>query len=101
MRGDNMARKPFDKELYRLYDQKAKQFAKKAIEAAGFTIEENERKTGVDLIVKENNRILFYVETEIKTYLNEGKRFNFSTLHLPERKTKFCGLKYPTLFMLQ
>ncbi len=91
-------RKPFDRELYDRYDGMARDYAKHELEAAGYSIEDNERKMGVDLIVRKDGDILFYVECEIKTALD--KPFHYKTLQLPERKLKFCGLSHPTLFTL-
>ncbi len=93
-----MNRKPFDRELYDRYDGMARDYAKRELEAVGYSIEDNEKKMGVDLIVKKGDQILFYVECEIKTALD--KPFNYETLQLPERKLKFCNLDYPTLFTL-
>lgn len=93
-----MRRKKFDRELYKKYDALAKKFALAELKKVGLAGEEHPQKTKVDLIVKKDDEVLFYVETEIKTAL-DGE-FPFATLQLPHRKEKFCGLDKPTLFML-
>ncbi len=93
-----MRRKKFDRKLYEMYDAKAKKFARAELEAQGLKVEDHPLKTKVDLIVKNGDDVLFYVETEIKTALD--KPFPYATLQLPHRKEKFCGLDKPTLFML-
>ena len=95
-----MRRKHFDKELYAMYDAKAKEYTRNEFEDlhGGWVVEDHPLKTKVDLIVKKDDEIAFYVECEIKTALD--KPFEYETLQLPQRKEKFCGLDKPTLFML-
>lgn len=95
-----MANKPFDKKLFAQFDQLAKDYALKVLREAGLTVKNHPRKMSVDLIVTENDQPAFYVETEIKRYLNGNEPFAFTTLHLPSRKIKFCQLDLPTLFIL-
>jgi hypothetical protein len=91
-------RKPFDKQLYKKYDQLAKSYAESLF--PDYEVEEHKRKTHVDLVIKKNGEILFYIETEIKTYIKDGLPFSYSTLNIPSRKFKFCNLDKPTLFIL-
>lgn len=90
-------RKHFDRDLYNKYDKAARKYAKAAI-GDKFEVIDNPKKMGVDLIVKKNDVPIFYIETEIKKALD--KPFEYGTLQLPERKSKFCTLDLPTLFML-
>jgi hypothetical protein len=93
-----MRRKRFDRKLYEMYDAKAKEYAKAELKKVELVGEDHPQKTNVDLVVQKDDKIFFYVETEIKTALDGD--FPFVTLQLPHRKEKFCGLDKPTLFML-
>lgn len=94
-----MANKPFNKELHKKYDELARKFSARELATEGYVAEDNPRKTGVDLIVKKEGEIVFYVECEIKKALLNGE-FDYDEVNLPERKKKFTNLKYPTLFMI-
>jgi hypothetical protein len=93
-----MTNKPFNRSLYNRYDGKARKWFAKVL-PEGYTAEDNPRKTGVDVIVRnEDGDIVFYVELEVKCLWKRS--FPFRTLHLPERKKKYTSLKYPTLFVI-
>ncbi|MBU1067384.1 hypothetical protein KKE60_06325 [Patescibacteria group bacterium] len=93
-----MSRKPFDRDLYNQYDAKARTWFRKILPEE-WTTENNPRKTGVDMLVYDGEgELAFYVELEVKRKWM-GK-FCFSSLHLPERKKKYCNLKKPTLFII-
>lgn len=92
-------RKKFNRSLYARYDNLAKQYGKDLIESIGLNVREHSHKMKVDLIVSNNQgEDLFYLEVEIKTALSAN--FKYPTLHIPYRKSKFCGLSLPTLFCL-
>jgi len=92
-------RKPFDRKLYAKYDELARKYSRSELIPLGYVVKDNPRKTGVDLIVEKDDEIIFYVECEIKKAL-EGGKFPYDEVNLPERKKKYVGLKYPTLFMI-
>lgn len=88
--------KQFEQKLHDLNDPPTK----KAV--AGFLIHdwnlkvEQGTKYGVDLICYRGDKIVVYAEVERRTvWQNE---FPFKTLHIPERKRKFCFLDAPTIF---
>ena len=91
--------KPFDYKLYNKYDKKAITYAKNILTTIELKGIDNPRKTGVDLFATKNGETIFYVECEINKGFFEGK-FIYEKIHIPERKKKFLGLKYPTLFMI-
>jgi len=93
-------RKPFNRELYEQYDELAKQYAIAILESSKLQVRANDKKTAVDLIVFDSNSDLFFVEVEIKKYIKPKELFLFDTLHIPQRKNKYCNLELPTLFML-
>lgn len=95
-----MKNKRFDKKLYERYDRIAKEYTYSILNDIGYDARESDRKYGVDVIVYKNDEHIFNVECEIKTHLNGNEEFKYSTLRIPERKTKFCKLEKPTLFIL-
>ena len=92
-----MKQKPFDKSLYKKYDEKAKQLFEN-IAPIEYTVSRNPCKTGVDLLIYKNGKLVAYAEVEMKIVW-KGK-FKWDTIHLPSRKIKYCGLKHKTLFIL-
>ena len=94
------SRKRFDRDLYNTYDGAAKKYAKSVLKTTEYEIEDNKKKTGVDLIVKKDNEIKFFIEVEIKTAIRDDEKFEYPTLNIASRKRKFCVLEYPTLFMI-
>lgn len=93
-----MPNKPFDKKLYDIYDKKAFQWIKKII-PEGYKVEKNTHKTAVDVLCYKDGDLFCYIELEVKRKWN-GNAFEYHTLHLPARKKKYCGLDYPTLFVI-
>jgi len=93
-------RKPFDKGLYKKYDSKAKKYAEKVLSDAGFNVEVNPNKMGVDLIISDKKDVVFYVETEVKKSIHSDEDFAYDTLRILDRKCKYMQLDLPTLFML-
>lgn len=92
-----MARKPFNPKLYEEWDRKARQWTR-AIMPAQYVVKDNPLKHGVDLLVYENDTHAFNVEPEVKTIWTG--RFPYPDLNLPIRKSKFCHLEKPTLFIV-
>lgn len=78
------------------YDVIARDTAKKFWSRLGWDISDNPDEYGVDLIAQKDNKRV-YVEVEVKKAWH-GPTFQYSTMHLPVRKTKF--LSKPTKFMV-
>jgi len=92
-------RKRFDPELYRINDELAKSTVRKIIDKRKFKVEENPKKTGVDLLVYNKGQHVLNIETEIKKVW-KGSNFKYDSVQIPERKKKFAGLEVPTLFVM-
>jgi len=92
------ARKRFDKELYEKNDQLAKQ---KIIDLLGkkYKVQENPKRTQVDLLVFKGKEHRLCIETEIKRVW-KGKNFQYETVQIPSRKEKYATLDKPTLFVM-
>ena len=94
-------RKNFDRELYNIYDAKAKEAAHLIFETSGgYYLEESEKKTDVDFLIfdPEDNHI-GYLEVEIKKAW-VTKEFQYNDINWPERKAKYCTLDLPTIFLI-
>lgn len=88
-------KKKFDKDLYNKNDP-AKLKAIDYFGLMGMKAIVNPDDYGVDLIVDDN----FYCEVEVK-HNWKGTNFPFSTLQIPERKTKFAKISdKPVMFMV-
>ena len=82
-------RKPFEQELHDKYDAPAKQAVAKYLEKQmGAEVLPNPDPYGVDLLVMRGEKILGMVEVEVRQW---SLHCPFSTIHVPERKTKFFG----------
>jgi len=81
--------KPFDPTLYQANDS-AKYAAIELLEAKGWTAEVNPDQYGIDILARKGEETLS-LEVEVKHNWT-GDRFPFSTLQIPERKTKFAGI---------
>lgn len=94
-------RKYFDKELYDECDSPAKNAVKnifKNLTGHVFSIEENEKKRGVDLLAYTNGDHVFNIETEVKKVWTD--EFSYDSVQFPERKQKFAELDKPTIFIM-
>lgn len=94
-------RKWFDKDLYKQNDSIAKLNVIRIFKRIpGYTVEENEKKRGVDLFVfNKKGEHVFNIECEIKRVW-KGKKFEYENVRFPERKEKFAKLKPPTIFLM-
>lgn len=80
-------RKPFDLELFKQNDQKARLVITKYLQALGYVVSPNPNTYGVDLIAERgNNR--YGIEVEIKRVW-KGPKLPWDTVQLPERKAKY------------
>ena len=97
------AYKQFDKKLHAANDEIAKKLSKKVLEkdfaALGITILENPDQYGVDMYLVKNEKIIGYVECEIKLVW-QSLVFPYDSIQFPERKTKFAVLDRPTIFCM-
>jgi len=90
-------RKHFDRDLYNENDAKAKAAAKEILK--NFKVEDNPKKTGVDLLVyNKQGEHIFNVECEIKKVWVD--KFTYTDVQFPERKSKYCLLEKPTFFIM-
>ncbi len=94
-----MATKPFDPNLLRENDKKARDWVKKLM-PKGYSAVDNPDKYGVDLFVYKDGKHVFNVEPEIKKVWKAPDPFPWTTTQLPIRKSKFCYLEQPTLFIV-
>lgn len=94
-------RKRFDRKLYEENDRLAKENTIKIFNKLRkkFVIEENTKKTCVDLKVFHKEEHKFNVECEIKRVWKEDE-FPYDSVQFPKRKTKFAKLDKPTLFIM-
>ncbi len=88
-------RKAFDPKVHDKYDEPAREASKEYVSKMGYDCKDNPDIYGVDLISHGN----CYVECECKTSWS-GASFPYSTLHIPERKEKFCKLDMPCIFLI-
>ena len=79
--------KYFDKSQYALHDAHAKEVARQFQIKLEYDCIENPDECSVDLFVEVKGR-KFGCEVEVKTGWH-GSEFNYPTLHIPFRKTKF------------
>lgn len=93
-----MVKKRFDKELYEQNDAMAKALVA-LILPKNLELKNNENRYGVDLLAYKSNKLIFYIEPEIKRVWNDEK-FKYEDLQIPQRKNKFCDLENPTLFII-
>lgn len=83
-------RKPFDLDLYRENDDRAKNAVATALNDEGLYCHVNDDKYGPDLCVYTGYRHKYYVECEIKRVWKAGQDvFPWDTIQIPERKLKF------------
>lgn len=86
-----LMRKPFDVELYKQNDRKARDTIIVHLMNNELYVRDNEDKYGPDLEVFTGYRVSHYVEVEVKQAWNTGHTFPFPTIQLPERKAKFIN----------
>jgi len=93
--------KRFDPELYRENDERAKAALRKVLgDSVTYTIQDNPKKRGVDLLVFNGDKHIFNIEVEVKKVWASGVTFPYNTVQFPERKEKYAKLEVPTLFVM-
>jgi len=93
-------RKGFSKALFEENDGQAKRAARDLAATFGLDeIVENTQRYGIDLLGMSEGNVALGIEVEIKHGWKEGA-FPFNTIHLPERKEKFCKEKMPVIFCI-
>ena len=88
----NSVHKPFSKENYETNDFSAKKTVMSFLKKIALSVIENPDKYGIDLIadgVTHNGQILNKVFIEVERRNIWDYNFPFSSVHIPERKTKF------------
>lgn len=93
-------RKHFDPKLYAENDKACKKHAERLIklETVGYTVEENEKKRGVDLLLYYKGKHVGYIEVERKKVWSG--EFTYKSVQFPERKKKYAELELPTIFLM-
>jgi|ETNvirenome_6_85_1030632.scaffolds.fasta_scaffold11322_3 hypothetical protein len=95
-----MVRKSFSKALFDENDPQARNAARDLAATFGLDeIIENSNQYGIDLLGMTKGKISVGIEVEVKHGWSGGD-FPFSTIHLPERKEKFCNLDIPVIFCI-
>tara|TARA_R110000824_G_scaffold292235_1_gene480625 strand:+ start:78 stop:530 length:453 start_codon:yes stop_codon:yes gene_type:complete len=86
-------RKPFNKQLHDENDPKARQAVMAFANQRGLIIRENSDIYGIDLFISGTSRTgHVYEDMPVEVERREcwsGEHFPFTTIHIPERKTKF------------
>lgn len=90
--------KQFDKGLYALFDKKARETVKKVLKDQNLTITDNPDQYGPDLIVYDKDKMIGYIECEIKRVWDKPY-FPYESVQFPERKRKFLAYKDITFYM--
>ena len=78
--------KAFEQDLHDKYDTPAKEAVVRYLSSLGAEVMPNPDKYGVDLLITRNGIGIGVVEVEVRQW---SPRCPFSTIHVPERKTKF------------
>lgn len=93
--------KRFDKRLFEENDTQCRNRVKELFNGTKYVIEDNPKRYGVDLLVKEGDDVVFYIETERKMLASwNDEKFPYDDIQLPERKSKFCSLDKPVYFIM-
>jgi hypothetical protein len=96
-----MIRKQFDKEMFDITDNPAREAIRDYIGRSGLFVRDNPDTYGPDLIVYRGFKPLSYVEVEVKlVWKQEQHKFPWDTIQLPERKMKFLYLGLPIEFFI-
>lgn len=91
-----MTRKPFDEELFRENDRRARAAVLRYTSGEGVYVIENDDLYGPDLVVYTGYRPSSYIEVEIKRVWKETEdMFPWVSVQLPERKAKYLRKRLP------
>ena len=91
-----VVRKRFDRDLYKKYDNLARQATEQFLNETGYGVTPHPDRYAQDLIAVDDEW-QFCVECEVKLVW-EGTEFPYDTVQLPERKKKFFST--PTKFFI-
>ena len=94
-----MATKPFDPNLLRENDKKARNWVRSVL-PEGYTAVDNPDKYGVDLLIYKNGEHIFNIEPEVKKVWKAPEEFPWKDVQIPIRKSKMAHLDKPTLFFI-
>lgn len=91
--------KPFDRTLFAENDKKARDAVKAWFKGSKvYRVIDNPKKMGVDLLLYEGEEHVGNIEVEVKRVWNGD--FKYTSVQFPQRKSKFCVLSQPTLFVM-
>ena len=91
--------KKFNRRNYDANDESGKEAVTRFLQAQGLLVKENPDRYGIDLIangITHNKKVFDNVPVEVERRIIWKDNFPFSTVHIPERKTKF--LKHYMLY---
>ena len=88
-------RKPFNKEVYEIYDKPVKDAMIYILSVEGHQILNSEENFGVDIISQKNGE-LFHSEGEMKSTWKDEWPLSWREIRIPERKSKLLN-KYKNL----
>lgn len=93
-------RKRFDPALHAENDEKCRSAIKKLLINTDYTVIDNPKTRGVDLLLYDNTgNHIGYIEVERKTLWKESK-FPYENVNFPERKKRYTELDKPTIFIM-
>ena len=90
-------RKPFNQETFDKNDEVARKVVKRFLLTKGIEATDNPKKHGIDLVIpkeeSDKNPRLAGVTYEVERRSIWAREWPYSTVHIPERKTKFLQNK--------
>ena len=89
-----MVNKKFSQDLHDQFDKVGRDWSKQLFKRYGVKLEDNPDQYGVDLIAYRDDKIVGYVEVEVRTVWT-GNKFNYDTLNIPLRKKKLLTMSLP------
>ena len=89
--------KPFDPDLHNDNDPLGREAVKRYQRTRNRHAIDNPNPYGVDLLIYENDELIFYTEVEVRTCWT-NHTFPYPTIHIPERQTKLLTNDKPTLY---
>ena len=90
--------KKFDKSLHNKFDSQAREKLRTLLKNTDYEVVNNPDPYGVDCFLLKNKNKVVNIELEVKRVWKAA--FNYPTVQFPLRKTKFCKLDKPTIFLM-
>lgn len=91
--------KRFDKALFEENDKKCRDKVKQLLDHTEFSVSDNVKVRGVDLLLYKAGEHIGYIEVERKAVW-KGPDFKYDNVQFPERKAKYAKLDKPTTFVM-